>query len=904
MIILKDINSILELLSSSTANLDYTISYVDIDATGATGNATEGTISSATTTIILAAPAAGTIRQVKTLTVVNRHASTTNNVTIQKDISSTNYLITTAVPLLAGESIIYMDGVGWTHYNSSGIEIVTSNVTLTGDVTGSGTESIATTIANNVVNNAKAADVPTATFKGRITAATGDPEDLTQAQATSLINPATTLLQGAMSSTDKKRMSQVFDAVADFGFVGDLITVFDGAMTSGLATLTCATSVPFAITDIGKRITVPGAGVGGAQLTTTISGFTSVSTVTLAVAASTTVSVKGVSFGTDNTTAIGNMTTMINTTLASFPGAKIIFGRSATNAYGFPIPVIFNKTVEIEGIGGAFNTDNGDYTRIGGTRLAWWGTTSDGGVDFGAFFTFQPGAGATQALKNVSVKDCWFDGRNGDQNAGIFGIRFAGCHAPIMDNVFFMDFRGAGFLCNATAISISPTSDRGVLRPSFKNIFIRSLETFVGAITTPITTSTVITLSNTGQNITVSAATMPVDAASTSYAWIATNEGAVCLVKYTGGGTTTLNVKCSVEDAVYNLATVSGGNVVSASPSNASCIIMSGDITANTNCGIFQMAQLSHGTTWGPAALSLRNCDSNDFVDVYINGGNPTNDGAINRIRKEGVRLTGSNVDISLTSRNNTFRNGDASSSQAAGISSMGLLNTGVKLAFPSGPNYWDLYQLGNGARIPIVEQVATSGTQGAAGASFDWTPNGGVDPEVKNLSLADQTVAAATFAHLLGSMVTLPPQGFQVGTAFKWTMIGSKTAAGTAARTFHVRVGTTGSTADAIVATLTMPVGTAAADTGVFTLTGIISAIGAAATLRTALSLTHAGGSATVGGFTALGINSPVQIGTPTTFNSVTSGLLYISVTLTTGAAEVITFQQIMAEVINCANP
>jgi hypothetical protein len=56
----------------------------------------------------------------------------------------------------------------------------------TGDVTS--VADGATTIANNVVTNAKLADVPTATFKGRTTAATGDPEDLTVAQAKTLLD--------------------------------------------------------------------------------------------------------------------------------------------------------------------------------------------------------------------------------------------------------------------------------------------------------------------------------------------------------------------------------------------------------------------------------------------------------------------------------------------------------------------------------------------------------------------------------------------------------------------------------------------------------------------------------------------------------------------------------------------
>lgn len=60
---------------------------------------------------------------------------------------------------------------------------------LTGDVTASA-GSNSTTIANDAVTNAKLANVATATIKGRITAGTGDPEDLTPAQALEVIGAA------------------------------------------------------------------------------------------------------------------------------------------------------------------------------------------------------------------------------------------------------------------------------------------------------------------------------------------------------------------------------------------------------------------------------------------------------------------------------------------------------------------------------------------------------------------------------------------------------------------------------------------------------------------------------------------------------------------------------------------
>jgi Protein of unknown function (DUF2793) len=69
-------------------------------------------------------------------------------------------------------------------------------ITLTGEVTGSGTGSFAATIGGNAVTNAKLADVATGTIKGRATAGSGDPEDLTGAQATALLDVFGTAAKG------------------------------------------------------------------------------------------------------------------------------------------------------------------------------------------------------------------------------------------------------------------------------------------------------------------------------------------------------------------------------------------------------------------------------------------------------------------------------------------------------------------------------------------------------------------------------------------------------------------------------------------------------------------------------------------------------------------------------------
>ncbi|MBT2534309.1 hypothetical protein J7E83_19685 [Arthrobacter sp. ISL-48] len=94
--------------------------------------------------------------------------------------------------------------------------------------------------------------------------------------------------------------------VTDYGAKGDGKTSANGgSMTSGTATLTVS-SAGFTAADVGKAISVKGAGSAGANLTTTVSGFTSSTIVTLTTSAATTVRAAAVSWGSDDTTAFQN----------------------------------------------------------------------------------------------------------------------------------------------------------------------------------------------------------------------------------------------------------------------------------------------------------------------------------------------------------------------------------------------------------------------------------------------------------------------------------------------------------------------------------------------------------------------------------------------------------------------
>jgi len=686
--------------------------------------------------------------------------------------------------------------------------------------------------------------------------------------------------QGGPFSTGLTR-EMFYSAQDDFGFVGDLVTVFDGAMTSTSATLTCATSTPFASTDVGKRVTVARAGASGAQLTTTISAFTSSSVVTLAATAGTTTSgACGVSFGTDNTAAISLMTTTINA--QTFPGATIVFGQSKTNSYGWPTRAVFTSAVQIRGIGGGHNCDSGDYTRIGGTRLAWNGTSSDGGTSFGGMIEFN--ATGVQSLKRTGFQSIYLDCRNGDQNQALCGVVARSVHGMILGDFFVVD---ALAIAIRLEISTTPTEAKDTTRFLFTNFGGRMLDNPASPapVTTAITTSSAVTLTASGQSLTVAANSLP----AAGYIWIMTSVGMPVLVQYTGGGGTTTLTGCivSAEDVVHTPLTVNGSNIVQAVPGNGCVLRFNGGSTANSCCGTIVQTSINHGTTWGPAAFEFANSDSIDCIQTYINGGNATSDGAINRIRKPGVRLNGSIVSATLASRNNTFRGGDPG---VGGVSIMGANNSGARLLGQSGPHHWDEYQLGNGAPVPVAE----------LNAPIFWTPNGGFFPGARSVSVADQAISAATLTLITGSLLAVPPQGFQIGTVFRWTVTMSKTAAGTAARTWFVKIGTAGTTSDTTVATFTNAgVPTAVVDQGKlvveFTVRG---PLGASCAGVATSELTH---NLAATGFGTKAIDFTAA--TMATWNSATAQQ-FISLHLTSGASEAITVQQCITEVVCSGNP
>jgi len=154
----------------------------------------------------------------------------------------------------------------------SGTNTGDQTITLTGEVTGSGSGSFAATIAADAVTNAKLANVATATIKGRATAGTGDPEDLTGTQATALLDTFTSGAKGLVpasggGTTNFLRADGTW-AAATHTHTASQVTDFSEAVDDRVSALLVAgTDISLSYNDASNTLTItstaPGA-PGGA----------------------------------------------------------------------------------------------------------------------------------------------------------------------------------------------------------------------------------------------------------------------------------------------------------------------------------------------------------------------------------------------------------------------------------------------------------------------------------------------------------------------------------------------------------------------------------------------------------------------------------------------------------------
>jgi hypothetical protein len=107
---LSTTSELLRVITADAVTVDVHASWVDMSGTTVTPGATNTAISTATTTTIVAAPASSTVRNVKLLSICNRHASSYCTVTLEIYNGSVAYQIDKR-RLGPGENIFVHEGV-------------------------------------------------------------------------------------------------------------------------------------------------------------------------------------------------------------------------------------------------------------------------------------------------------------------------------------------------------------------------------------------------------------------------------------------------------------------------------------------------------------------------------------------------------------------------------------------------------------------------------------------------------------------------------------------------------------------------------------------------------------------------------------------------------------------------
>lgn len=152
------------LVTAGAFPTDWAVGYVDLADAGAMPGSAQGSITTATTTTIVTAPASLEQRQVKLITVTNTSASSTQMVTINKVTSSGTYAIVRDIPLGPNKRLVYLDSIGFKVYDASGREeVVTISEVIVDDNTvdmrfdfGDASPRLVTTVPANKVIKAAA----------------------------------------------------------------------------------------------------------------------------------------------------------------------------------------------------------------------------------------------------------------------------------------------------------------------------------------------------------------------------------------------------------------------------------------------------------------------------------------------------------------------------------------------------------------------------------------------------------------------------------------------------------------------------------------------------------------------------------------------------------------------------
>lgn len=132
MLLLTATTDKLQVITGSAGTLDIHASFIDMSnadppvVKGSTSGRQHTAITTATTTDIVAAPGASTTRNVKTLHIRNKNASTATDVTVQFSQNATLFELWKC-NLAPGEALEYVEGIGFFEVNAAFTSGVTTN---------------------------------------------------------------------------------------------------------------------------------------------------------------------------------------------------------------------------------------------------------------------------------------------------------------------------------------------------------------------------------------------------------------------------------------------------------------------------------------------------------------------------------------------------------------------------------------------------------------------------------------------------------------------------------------------------------------------------------------------------------------------------------------------------------
>lgn len=125
MLLLTSTSDLIQVVTSAAVTTDVQASYMDYNGTAVTPGRTNTLITTAATTTVVGSPGASVQRNVKFLSIRNKHASTSQGV-IVRHTDGTNVAELFACTLLAGEQLVFVDGQGWALFDATGCLKITS----------------------------------------------------------------------------------------------------------------------------------------------------------------------------------------------------------------------------------------------------------------------------------------------------------------------------------------------------------------------------------------------------------------------------------------------------------------------------------------------------------------------------------------------------------------------------------------------------------------------------------------------------------------------------------------------------------------------------------------------------------------------------------------------------------